>query len=146
MNIPFALLPDTHSIINIKGLFAGELPTLVFDATGNQESMVNAFQYVAHGGSLVYVGLFQGDVTFNDPEFHKRELTLLASRNATGNAFTKIIKLMESEKIDAAPWITHRARLQEVPTTFSQWLDPQNKVIKGTSLSSIIHPSSLQKP
>ena len=60
------------------------LPTVVFDATGNAASMMKSFNLRgANGGKLVFVGLFQGDVTFNDPEFHRRELTLLASRNAT---------------------------------------------------------------
>ncbi len=62
-----------------------DLPTAVFDATGNQRSMMASFQYVAHGGRLIFVGLFQGDVTFHDPDFHRRELTLLATRNATGS-------------------------------------------------------------
>jgi threonine dehydrogenase-like Zn-dependent dehydrogenase len=53
----------------LQDLLSGELPTAVFDATGNAGSMMRAFNYVAHGGRLVFVGLFQGDVTFHDPDF-----------------------------------------------------------------------------
>jgi len=49
--------------------------------------MHQAFAYVAHGGKLIFVGLFKGDITFNDPTFHSREMTLFASRNATASDF-----------------------------------------------------------
>jgi threonine dehydrogenase-like Zn-dependent dehydrogenase len=63
----------------LKQITSGDLPTAVFDATGNPKSMMGAFEYPANGGRLTFVGLFPGEVTFNDPNFHRRELTLLAS-------------------------------------------------------------------
>jgi threonine dehydrogenase-like Zn-dependent dehydrogenase len=45
--------------------------------------MTDAFQYNAHGGKLVYVGLLKADISFANPEFHIREMTLMSSRNAT---------------------------------------------------------------
>ncbi len=119
---------------NVKALqdrLNGDLPTLVFDATGNAQSMMQAFQYVAHGGKLVYVGLVLDDITFNDPFFHGREITLFASRNATAKEFKMIIGAMEDGRIDVQPWITHRAPAQAVPDTFPEWLKPENKVIKA---------------
>jgi threonine dehydrogenase-like Zn-dependent dehydrogenase len=76
------------------------LPTAVFDATGNPKSMMGAFEYSAHGGRLIFVGLFPGDITFNDPNFHRRELTVLSSRNARPEDFTRIIDLVEGCRID----------------------------------------------
>ncbi len=90
----------------------GDLPTAVFDATGHPGSMAAAFRLVAHGGRLVFVGLFQGEVTFDDPNFHKRELTLLASRNSTPDAFRRTIALVEAGQIDTGPWISHRLKLR----------------------------------
>lgn len=109
----------------------GELPTAVFDATGNPHSMMAAFRFVAHGGKLVFIGLFQGDVTFADPDFHKREMTLLASRNSTSKDFTNIIGLMETGQIDTKSWITHRATFGEMIGGFPTWLDPASGVIKA---------------
>lgn len=97
----------------------GDLPTIVIDATGNPRSMAGAFDLPAHGGRIVFVGLFQGDVSFNDPKFHRRELTVCASRNALPGTFTDIIKLMEDGKIDTTPWITHRCALADIPAQFS---------------------------
>src|SRR5207302_1644167 len=87
----------------LKSITSNDLPTAVFDATGNPKSMMASFEYPAHGGRLVFVGLFQGDVTFNDPNFHRRELTLMGSRNAQPHDFTRIIQLVESGRINTTP-------------------------------------------
>jgi 2-desacetyl-2-hydroxyethyl bacteriochlorophyllide A dehydrogenase len=115
----------------LKQITSGDLPTLVFDATGNAKSMMRAFEYPANGGRLVFVGLFQGDVTFNDPNFHRRELTVLSSRNARSESFTRIISLVENGRIDTAPWITHRASFADVVTEFPRWTKPETGVIKA---------------
>jgi len=110
---------------------AGDLPTAVFDATGNPQSMAATFNYQAPGGRVVFVGLFQGDVTFNDPNFHRREITLLASRNALPADFTRIIRLIENGRIDTTPWITHRADFSQVTEEFPRWTLPATGVIKA---------------
>jgi len=109
----------------------GDLPTVVFDATGNAASMRKALDYAAPGGRVVYVGLFQGDVSFPDPLFHRKELTLLASRNATPGDFTGIIRRMEAGQLDTTPWITHRVPFGEMVDAFPAWLDPASGVIKA---------------
>ena len=108
-----------------------ELPTMVFDATGNPKSMMKAFDYVAPSGRLVFVGLFQGEVTFSDPLFHRREMTLLATRNSLPRDFEKIIKLVEDGVIDTSPWITHRAAAAEILGVFPLWISPGAGVIKA---------------
>lgn len=112
-------------------LTGGDLPTAVFDATGNAASMAASFNYPAHGGRLVFVGLFTGDVTFNDPNFHRRELTLLGSRNSRPEDFRRIIALVEAGRVDTTPWITHRAPLAEVPDRFAGWTTPEAGVLKA---------------
>jgi 2-desacetyl-2-hydroxyethyl bacteriochlorophyllide A dehydrogenase len=109
----------------------GLLPTVVLDATGNANSMNNCFNLVAHGGRIAFIGLFQGDVVFNDPNFHRREITLLASRNSLPEDFKTIIRLMENGEIDARTWISHRTSFDELPTVFSEWMNPESQIIKG---------------
>ncbi|MBX3010707.1 MAG: zinc-binding alcohol dehydrogenase family protein [Caldilineaceae bacterium] len=109
----------------------GELPTLVFDATGNAQSMMNAFHYPAHGGKLIYVGLVQGELTFNDPYFHSHELTLLATRNATSADFAYVVDCLNGGKIKLDPWITHHATPAEFIEAFPTWLEPANGVVKA---------------
>jgi threonine dehydrogenase-like Zn-dependent dehydrogenase len=80
--------------------------------------MCAAFRWPCAGGRLVFVGLVHGDITFNDPDFHRRELTLLATRNAKPESFRSIIEAVESGRIDTSPWITHRIGLGDVPAQF----------------------------
>jgi threonine dehydrogenase-like Zn-dependent dehydrogenase len=93
--------------------------------------MMTAFDYVAHGGNLIFVGLFQGDVTFNDPHFHRRELTLMATRNATAREFKHAINLIEAGRINTNAWITHRASFDKMIVPFAEWIKPQTGVIKA---------------
>ncbi len=120
LNVKATLKPGEKQLEELKSFGNGDLPTVVIDATGNPKSMAQAFDFPAHGGRLLFVGLFQGDVTFNDPNFHRRELTLLASRNALPKNFKEIIHQIESGIIDTTPWITHRLTLDQIPTEFSK--------------------------
>lgn len=115
----------------LESLTAGDYPTVVFDATGNAQSMQQAFEYVAHGGKLVYVGLVKADISFHDPEFHKREMTLLGSRNATPEDFENVLEAVKSGAIDVDRFITHRAPFDSLPDAFEEWLKPESKVIKA---------------
>jgi len=102
----------------LTGLLNGDLPTVILDATGNSTSMMNTFTYAAAGGTIVFIGLFIGDVVFHEPLFHKKELPLKASRAAMGEDFGRIIRLIEAGKIDASSFITHRMDFDDVPTKF----------------------------
>jgi 2-desacetyl-2-hydroxyethyl bacteriochlorophyllide A dehydrogenase len=115
----------------LKDLTNGDMPTAVFDATGNSQSMMRSFDFAASGGRLIMVGLYQGDYTFSDPEFHRRELTLLATRNSTAADFKRIIGLLEEGAIDIVPWVTHRARGADIASQFVDWLSPETGVIKA---------------
>ncbi|MES2462632.1 MAG: zinc-binding alcohol dehydrogenase family protein [Armatimonadota bacterium] len=115
----------------VRELTGGDLPTAVFDATGHQGSMNRAFDYVAPGGRLIFVGLFQGNVTFSDPDFHRKELTILATRNALPADFKNIIGWIESGAIDTGNWVTHRAPFSDVPAAFNGWTKPQSGVLKA---------------
>jgi 2-desacetyl-2-hydroxyethyl bacteriochlorophyllide A dehydrogenase len=119
LGVRHTLTPE-DAAARLKTIGGGDLPTIVIDATGSAKSMAGTFELAAHGGRIVFVGLFQGDVTFNDPNFHRRELTLCASRNAVPATFREIIELVEAGRVDTKPWITHRFALAETPTVFAQ--------------------------
>ncbi len=103
----------------------------VFDATGNRASMENSFTYVAHGGCYVMVGLVKDSISFFDPEFHKREMTLMASRNATAQDFEQVISAIGSGKIPISRLITHRTSLAEAVTMLPHWAHDKNGLIKA---------------
>jgi 2-desacetyl-2-hydroxyethyl bacteriochlorophyllide A dehydrogenase len=86
-------------IDDLKATFSGVLPCVVMDATGNKSSMSRAVEIIRHGGKIVFIGLYIGDLVLDDPTFHKKETTLLASRNATRQDFERVIELMASGDI-----------------------------------------------
>jgi 2-desacetyl-2-hydroxyethyl bacteriochlorophyllide A dehydrogenase len=121
--------PQSTEAALVAGI--GRLPSVVIDATGNADSMRRAFHYAAHGGRVVFVGLFRGEVSFDDPNFHKRELTLLASRNGTGSDFEWVIDGLRAERLDARPWVTHRFEPEEVPERIASLADPGTGCLKA---------------
>ena len=131
MGIEHSVAAHESPLAEINAITNGDLPTVVFDATGNADSMQTAFQYVAPGGRLVFVGLFLGNVSFYDPDFHRKEITLLATRNSTGRDFQRILSLLEAGKVDTVPWITHRAEAAEMTALFPHWLEPETRVLKA---------------
>jgi 2-desacetyl-2-hydroxyethyl bacteriochlorophyllide A dehydrogenase len=98
--------------------FERKTAAVVFDATGNKASMETSLEYVAFGGKLVFVGLVNDTVAIDDPLFHRREITLKATRNSAG-AFPAIMHMIDEGKIDTKPWVTNRMRLDEVPERFA---------------------------
>ena len=131
LGVVHTLKPGATAVEELKKIGGGDLPTCVIDATGNPGSMMGSFDLPAHGGRIVFVGLFQGDVTFNDPNFHRRELTVMGSRNALPATFREVIRLVEEGKVDTRPWITHRFKLAETPTVFPKDIAGNPAVLKA---------------
>lgn len=104
---------------------------VVFDATGNPQAMEMGFGYVAHGGRYGLISVVTSDIRFSDPEFHKREITLYACRNATLEDFQTVIDAIAAGSAPTAAFRTHRGKLSEVPELLPRWLEPTSGVIKA---------------
>jgi 2-desacetyl-2-hydroxyethyl bacteriochlorophyllide A dehydrogenase len=115
----------------LKRITNGDYPTVIIDATGNLKAITNAFAYMAHGARYVLVGLQKGEISFSHPEFHKREATVMSSRNATRSDFEHVINSMKKGLVDPTNYITHRVTFAQVKADFAGWLDPANGVIKA---------------
>jgi 2-desacetyl-2-hydroxyethyl bacteriochlorophyllide A dehydrogenase len=122
---------DTNVMEQLQDITNGEMPTVVIDATGSLKAINNAFQYIAHGGRYVLIGLQKDDISFSHPEFHKREATLISSRNATREDFDHVISCMKNGQIEPTNYITHEVNFNEVKTEFPNWLKPETGVIKA---------------
>lgn len=132
LNVPYvvnALQPDVTE--QLRDITQGDMPTVVMDATGSLKAINNAFQYMAHGARYVLIGLQKGEITFNHPEFHKREGTLMSSRNATLQDFEHVMLHMRKGGIVPTKYITHRVMFDNVSKAFEHFLDPQSGVIKA---------------
>ena len=120
---------DARTLAEMTG---GQMADAVVDATGNHLSMAKSLEFATFAGRVVYVGITQQNLSFAHATLmHRRELTLMASRNALTKDFGRIIKLIEEGKIDTRPWITHHAKMEEVAGLFPTWLKPESGVIKA---------------
>jgi 2-desacetyl-2-hydroxyethyl bacteriochlorophyllide A dehydrogenase len=122
---------DSDVVERLREITAGDMPTVVIDATGSKAAIANGFQYMAHGGRYVLIGLQRDLISFSHPEFHKREGTLMSSRNATRADFDRVLDALAQKKIDPSTYITHRAGFAQVKDQFKDWLDPTRGVIKA---------------
>lgn len=122
---------DNDVMEQLRSITNGDMPTVVMDATGNLKAINNAFQYMSHGARYVLIGLQKGEIYFSHPEFHKREATLMSSRNATRSDFEYVISLIKRKEIDPTMFITHRVPFDQVRDEFKSWLNPASGVIKA---------------
>ncbi len=109
----------------------GDMPTVVIDATGSLPAINKGFRYIAHGGRYVLVGLQKGDISFSHPEFHKREATLMSSRNATREDFEQVITAIQKGWVQPSNYITHRIAFTDVINEFRNLSNPTHGVIKA---------------
>jgi 2-desacetyl-2-hydroxyethyl bacteriochlorophyllide A dehydrogenase len=103
----------------------------VIDATGNLHAIESGFAKMAHGGKYVLIGLQKQSISFSHPEFHKREATLMSSRNATIEDFEYVMDLFRDKKIQADPFISHRFSKNQVSGIFTKINEPTEQVIKS---------------
>lgn len=115
----------------LKDITNGDMPTVVIDATGNLNAINTAFQYIAHGGRYILIGLQKGNICFSHPEFHKREATLMSSRNATRQDFEHVIESIKNRQIAPANFITQNILFENLKEEFNYLLNPENGVIKA---------------
>jgi len=132
LNVDHVINAATDEVMaRLQEITGGDMPTVVIDATGNQKAINNAFQYMAHGARFILIGLQKGEIRFSHPEFHKREATLMSSRNATRVDFDHVISSMKNKLVDPSNYITHRVAFDDVAANFSNLSDPKNGTIKA---------------
>ena len=115
----------------LSAITGGDFFDTVFDATGNARAMERGFGFIAHGGKYVLISIVPGPIAFSDPEFHKREATLLGSRNATTEDFDTVVAAMRAGQVPTDALATHRMPLSKVPGDFAGLLEPSAGVVKA---------------
>ena len=132
LDIKHTINPLTQNVVDACKLITNkDMPTVVMDATGNVNAINNAFAYLAHGGRYVLVGLQKEHISFSQPEFHKREATLMSSRNANVSDFELVMECIKNGLVQPTNYITHKVAFDEVATQFETWLHPNSKVVKA---------------
>jgi len=132
LHIPFSINPNQEdALIALKEITRGNMPRVVIDATGYKKAMEQSFQYISHGGTYVLIGLQLDEISFSHPEFHKREATLMSSRNATREDFQWVADSIGQQKLDPTLFISHRIAFEDVAAQFPDLINPSLGVIKA---------------
>ena len=132
LKVAFTINGSTEDVLaRLKEITNGDMPTVVMDATGSLKAIENGLQYLSHGGRFVLIGLQKEAFSFSHPEFHKRETTLMSSRNATRADFEQVIDSMKKGFVDPTTYITHRVKFDGMKQVFESWLDPATGVVKA---------------
>jgi threonine dehydrogenase-like Zn-dependent dehydrogenase len=132
LGIQYTINPATEdAVAQLAAITIGDMPTVVMEATGNQHAINNGFAYMAHGGRYVLVGLQKEAICFSHPEFHKREGTLMSSRNATRQDFEWVMNAMKTGRLNPTTFITHTVPFGQAKEAFPNWLDPAHGTIKA---------------
>lgn len=132
LHVPYTVNAKDGGVLEqLKAITNGDMPTVVIDATGNLAAIEQGFTYLAHGGRYVLVGLQKEAIRFSHPEFHKREATLMSSRNATTVDFDQVMACIQQGTIKPASYITHKVEFDHASIEFEKWLDPATGVIKA---------------
>jgi 2-desacetyl-2-hydroxyethyl bacteriochlorophyllide A dehydrogenase len=118
-------------LARLKEITGGDMPTVVIDCTGNLKAINKGVEYMAHGARFVLIGLQKDDLTISHPEFHKREGTLMSSRNAVLEDFEFVIDCIKKGLVKPGDFITHRIRFRDIKDEFESLVKPENKVIKA---------------
>lgn len=123
--------PEVALADAVREITGGDGFSVVFDATGNAKSMQAAFAHVAHGGALVLVSVVRDEISFSDPEFHKREMMLIGSRNATREDFDAVAAAIAAGKVPLDRLVTHRTTLSNATTDLPRWAHEKTGLVKA---------------
>lgn len=108
-----SLFADTSAEAEVERMTGGDGFDVVIDATGNAIPMQRGFNFLAHGARYVLLSVVRQDITFSDPEFHKREATMIASRNAQPDDFAEVVRQIEAGKVPTRALNTHTGHLDD---------------------------------
>jgi 2-desacetyl-2-hydroxyethyl bacteriochlorophyllide A dehydrogenase len=131
LNVPHIIhAGETNIMEQLLHITNGDMPEVVIDASGNRKAINQGLNYLAHGGRYILIGLQKEELVFSHPEFHKREATLMSSRNATREDFDRVIHCIKNGLIHPLSFITDRIKFNEAAAGFPNWLNPSNGTIK----------------
>lgn len=130
IGVDYTVNASKDPVKQIEEITNYDMATAVFDASGNKFALEAGPSYMAHGGRFILVGLSKGELTYNHPKVHAKEITLMCSRNATTEDFEHVISVLNQFPTES--FITHNVPFTDMINHFDSWLKPETGVIKAT--------------
>jgi threonine dehydrogenase-like Zn-dependent dehydrogenase len=112
----------------------GEMPDIIINSTGNNQSMAADVPMLSNGGRLVWVGISNAKIAIDGTAFHLRETELYDSRAAFRCDFDNVLAAIESKKLDPLQMITHSAHFPDAEDAFKEWESLRGAVFKAIIL------------
>ena len=109
----------------------GELPEVVFEATGADEPTRAALDVVAAAGRVVIVGLSNHEIPLRIGALPFRELDLLGTSTCQAGDFAAAVELVARYRAAVTPLLTHDFSLEEAPEAIAYAIDHPDEVVKA---------------
>jgi 2-desacetyl-2-hydroxyethyl bacteriochlorophyllide A dehydrogenase len=125
-------LDKTHLVGS--DILAGSLEDgfdVVFDATGSAKAIEAGFPLLAHGSKYVLVSVVKDEISFSDPEFHKRESQIIGSRNATREDFETVMSAIRNQEINTDALCSETVPFDAFKKRFAELSENRDTLIKA---------------
>jgi 2-desacetyl-2-hydroxyethyl bacteriochlorophyllide A dehydrogenase len=104
---------------------------VIFDATGSAKAIEAGFPLLAHGSKYVLVSVVKDEISFSDPEFHKRESQIIGSRNATKDDFESVMSAIRNGQIDTDALCSETVPFDAFKKRFAELSENRDTLIKA---------------
>jgi threonine dehydrogenase-like Zn-dependent dehydrogenase len=101
----------------IKGKIGNKKCAAIFDSVGSEDTFNTAIPLLEDAGTYVNLAVHGTSLNINMQTLGS-ERTITTSSNAFYSDVTKAFELLNSNKINVQPWITHRLPLEEFEKAF----------------------------
>lgn len=109
----------------------GEMFDAVIDTTAAKSSMENDWRWIANGGKIVFVGIYNGKLEIEDLQFHLKEPTLYTTRNSILADYNRVIQCWQRGRINLGDFISNVVTFNRAAEEIHQWLLPRSSFFKG---------------
>lgn len=91
---------------------------IVFEATGNPDSIATALGMVRNGGKVILIGIHSGPATFDPTLLVRSSKSVIGSYGYTAGTWQRAIELFSNGKVDPEAVISHRLPLDDADEGF----------------------------
>ncbi|MCG8369456.1 MAG: alcohol dehydrogenase catalytic domain-containing protein [Proteobacteria bacterium] len=106
----------------------GRKPSLIFEAVGAPGMIQRCIDMAKRDSRIVIVGVCQQADSFEPKDCILKALQLIFAYGYTNDDYAYIVELLGARRILAAPLISHRVSLQELPAEFEALRNPTDQI------------------
>ncbi|MCY7838594.1 alcohol dehydrogenase catalytic domain-containing protein [Bacillus haynesii] len=97
---------------------------VVYEVAGNQTTADQMIECVKHQGEIAVVSVYKKPPVIQLAAMHFREISLMTTRCYSPGDFTKAIELLEQNKLNLDPLVSHTLPLEDIQTGFNLMENP----------------------